>query len=409
MHNRSFRFVHAADFHLEQVPQDVAHVPDHLKDLFVDAAYRAAERVFDTACHEHVDFVVLAGNLLDPTRTGPRGPLFLVEQFEKLAERGMPVYWAGGTIDSPDLWPPTVTLPPNVVVFPMGRPDEVVFDRDAEPVVRLVGASRTSGRRLRPDEYAGEAGGMFTIGVAHGGADPQAMKRREIEYWALGGQRIRKTLFRGPETAHYPGTPQGRSPHETGDFGCTLVEVDGSKTVRTSHVSTSNFRWHQEQIEIEPSHSQEHLAALLRQRMATISETHAATDVMISWTVEGSGPLMTAIRRGPLAEDLLSMLRREFGFGPPPLWSLTLQADAVLDVPQSRFDEDSIRGDFLKAIRDLTESPKPIDLSDHLPERYLAGSLSTAAEIADAEDRARVLAEAAMLGVDLLTAEEAQS
>jgi len=410
MPNRAFRFIHAADLHLELAPQGVAHVPDHLRDLFVDSAYEAARRVFEAACTERVDFLILAGNVLDARRTGPRGPLFLAEQFQKLAEREIPVFWAGGVIDSPDVWPPSVTLPDNVIVFPMGKPEEVVFDRHAEPVVRLVGSSRISGRRLRPNEFSGEPGGLFTIGVAHGAADPQALKRREIEYWALGGRHQRTTLYRGPEAAHYPGTPQGRSPADSGQYGCTLVDVDERKTIRMTQIATNTFRWHNERLEVQDSTTREDLETAFRERVNALAQAHASTDLMISWTVEGAGPLLTGIRRRQLAEELLQMLRREFGFGPPALWSLTLEADAKIAVPQTWLDEETIRGDFLQVIRELEENPNTaLDLTAYLPERYLAGSLSSAAVISDPQERGRVLAEAAMLGVDLLTAEETVS
>ena len=410
MPNRAFRFIHAADLHLEQAPQGVAYVPDHLKDLFVDSAYAAARRVFEAACTEQVDFLILAGDVLDARRTGPRGPLFLAEQFQKLAEREIPVFWAGGVIDSPDVWPTSVALPDNVTVFPMGKPEELVFDRHAEPVVRLVGSSRISGRSLRPNEFSGEPGGLFTIGVAHGTADPQALKRREIEYWALGSRHQRTTLYRGPEAAHYPGTPQGRSPDGCGQYGCTLVDVDERKTIRMTQVATNLFRWHSERIAIQDSSSREDLETAFRERLNSLAQAHVGTDLMISWTVEGTGPLVTGIRRGPLAEQLLQTLRREFGFGPPALWSLTLEADAKIEVPQTWLEEETIRGDFLQAIRKLEENADTLlDLTAYLPERYLAGSLSAAAVISDPQQRGQVLAEAAMLGVDLLTAEETVS
>ncbi len=409
MPNRAFRFVHAADLHLEQAPQGVAQVPDHLRDLFIDSAYGAARRVFEAACTEQADFLILVGDVLDARRTGPRGPLFLVEQFERLAERKIPVYWAGGGIDSPDVWPPSVTLPDNVVVFPMGKAEEVVFNRRAEPVVRLVGASRVSGRRLRPNEYSGEPGGLFTIGVAHGGADPEQLKRREIEYWALGGRHQRTTLYRGPEVAHDPGTPQGRSPADAGQYGCTLVDVDEHKTIRMTHVPTSLFRWHSERVVVQDTSSREDLETSLREHVQALAQAHPGIDLMISWTVDGSGPLLTAIRRGPLADELLQTLRREFGFGPPALWSLTLETEAGMRVPAVWLEEETIRGDFLRAIGRMAEDGAPLDLSAYLPERYLAGSLSAAAVLSDPQERGRVLAEAAMLSVDLLTAEETVS
>ena len=44
-----------------------------ITDLFVDSAYGAARRVFEAACTEQVDFLILAGDVLDAKRTGPRG------------------------------------------------------------------------------------------------------------------------------------------------------------------------------------------------------------------------------------------------------------------------------------------------------------------------------------------------
>ena len=95
MPNRAFRFIHAADLHLEQAPQGVAHVPDHLKDLFVDSAYTAARRVFEAACTEQVDFLVLAGDVLDARRTGPRGPPVPRRTVPKTGRTGNPCILGG--------------------------------------------------------------------------------------------------------------------------------------------------------------------------------------------------------------------------------------------------------------------------------------------------------------------------
>ncbi len=68
---RPFQFVHASDLHLERPPSGVEEVPDHLKRLFIDAAYRAAEKVFDTAVTSQADFLLLVGDILDPDLAGP--------------------------------------------------------------------------------------------------------------------------------------------------------------------------------------------------------------------------------------------------------------------------------------------------------------------------------------------------
>ena len=78
MSNWPFRFVHASDFHLEMPPFGVSEVPEHLGDLFLESVYRAAERVFETALAEDVDFLILSGDILHCQHTGPRGPLVSV-------------------------------------------------------------------------------------------------------------------------------------------------------------------------------------------------------------------------------------------------------------------------------------------------------------------------------------------
>ena len=84
MSGQSFRFLHASDFHLEEPLGGLAEVPPHLGELFLDAPFTAAERVFDVAVRERVDFVILSGDILEPTLAGPRGISFLLNQFATL-------------------------------------------------------------------------------------------------------------------------------------------------------------------------------------------------------------------------------------------------------------------------------------------------------------------------------------
>src|SRR6188474_688838 len=115
------RLVHASDLHLELPVYGLPEVPDHLRDLLVDAPYHAAEQVFETALSEDVDAVLLSGDVLDVDRAGPPAIVLLLDQFARLGERNIPIYWAGGSIDAPDTWPRSVTLPKNVHVFPVGH------------------------------------------------------------------------------------------------------------------------------------------------------------------------------------------------------------------------------------------------------------------------------------------------
>ncbi len=417
MSNRPFRFVHSGDFHLERPPQGVAEVPDHLRELFLESAFWAAERVFEAVLAEEAEFLVLSGDLLSPQQTGPRGPLFLVEQFGRLAEREIPVYWAGGRVDPPDAWPSALTLPDNVHLFPQRRLEEFVHPRDDAPLARLIGVSRDRQRRIRASDFLPDPAGLFSIAVVHGSADVATLESREIDYWALGGRHDRSTLYSSPQVAHYCGSPQGRRPDERGTHGCTLVEVDQQQRARTSLVPTDMMRWLSERVVIDEATTRDELETLLRERMQTLVETAPAIDLLVSWTVAGSGGLLGQLRRGTLAAELLDWLRSEYGFGPPAAWSLSLGVELPASLPPEWYEQETIRGDFLRAVRQLQiGATEPLDLDCYLAEAHVVGtdqrsgsSPGPEVAIADEATRARVLREVAWLGVDLLTGEEPQS
>jgi len=426
-----FRFIHAADFHLHRPITGITEVPEHLRQLLLEAAYRAAVRVFEAALTEESDFVLLAGDLLDPEATGPYGPLTLVEQFERLAERGIAVYWAGGQCDPPEAWPAVYHLPDNVHVLPAGRPVEILHERDGEPIARIVGASRVTGglkpalrqqeEQLQPAFFNPDPTGLFTIGLANGQAEAETLAARGLDYWALGGSP-RETLFQTPHMGHYPGSPQGRQPADAGTHGCTSLHVDAERRLHSQLITTDVLRWHTERLVIDPGTTRNELESRLRQRMAAAMAGAPGTDLLVSWTIAGSGPLLAQLRRGTPAADLLSLLRKEFGQGSPAAWSTSLEIEPSAVLNPEWYEQKTIRGDFLRAVRQYQMDPaQRLDLEHLLGKPYAAGAGATglasaaagetaaAAEVSDPAVRERVLSQAALLGVDLLSGEEPQA
>jgi hypothetical protein len=424
-----FRFIHAADFHLHRPITGITEVPEHLRELLMEAAYRAAVRVFEAALTEESDFVLLAGDLLDPEATGPHGPLTLVEQFERLAERGIAVYWAGGQCDPPQSWPAVYHLPDNVHVLPAGRPMEIVHEREGEPIARIVGASRVEGglkptlpqpqEHLQPAFFNPDPTGLFTVGLANGAAEAETLASRGIDYWALGGSP-RQTLFQTPHAAHYPGSPQGRQPADAGPHGCTSLHVDAERRLHSQLITTDVLRWHAERLVIDPGTTRNELESRLRQRMAAAMSGAPGADLLVSWTIAGSGPLLSQLRRGTLAADLLGLLRKEFGQGSPAAWSASLEIESAAVLNPEWYEQKTIRGDFLRAVRQYQMDPaQRLDLEPLLGKPHAAGATGLAsaaageiaalAAVSDPAVRERVLCEAALLGVDLLSGEEPQA
>jgi hypothetical protein len=402
-----FRFIHAGDFHLERPLMGVADVPDHLRELFLEAPYQAARQVFDAALAEDANFVVLSGGIVVPSDTGPRGPLLLAEQFTRLAERGIGVYWAGSPIDPPEAWPAAIKLPQNVHFFPRGQVENLLVHGDAGPLLRLAGTSCDPQRPWRPGDFSPDAAGLFTVAVAHGQSDPAALQPRGVHYWALGGQHDRSTPLGGPLMVHYCGSPQGRRPQESGVHGCTLVQVDPQHQARTSLIPTDAARWIGQRVLIDEATTRQQMETRLREHINALLEAMPSTPLLISWTVAGRGSLLTPLRRGKLAADWLQSLRADYGYRSPPAWSLSLELELSDTLPPEWYGQETIRGEFLRAIRQLQMNPgEPLGLEPYLAEAHRAGDPAAAVAIGDPQARDAVLREAAALGADLLSGEE---
>jgi DNA repair protein SbcD/Mre11 len=404
MPRQPFRFLHASDFHLERPLSDAGDAPSHLADLLIEAPCLAAERVFEAAILEGAAFVVLAGDVLQPLLAGPRALLFLCDQFAKLAARGIDIYWCGGDIDPPEDWPSSLSLPPNVHVFPRGRVDEYLVHCEGVPVARVLGTSRERQQSIRTGEFRPDPSGLFTVAVAYGDADP-AMQTRGINYWALGGRHDRDCTNRDSAASSllsYCGTPQGRDAAETGGRGCTLVEVNEQNHVRTSLIPCDVARWLAERVVVEPTTIRQELEMRLRDRLRLLRESAPNMNLLVSWTIAGEGQFVRELRHSRLASELLESLRAEFGFNSPVAWSISLEAEPADDVPHDWYEQENLRGDFLRAVEQLRMNPtESLNIHEYLPESYRAGVLSGML-IDDISVRRRVLAEAESLGVELL-------
>ena len=108
------RFIHASDFQLHQPLAGFAHAPDDMRQMLVEAPMAAARAVFDAAIVNSVDFLILSGGLIDIPRAAPASVRLLIDQFKRLADKDIRIYWAGSTTDGPDKWPGGLPLPENV-------------------------------------------------------------------------------------------------------------------------------------------------------------------------------------------------------------------------------------------------------------------------------------------------------
>jgi DNA repair protein SbcD/Mre11 len=402
------KFLQASDLHLEQPLYGLTEVPDHLRELLLEAPLQAAARVFETAILEDVDFVILAGDVLDPHTAGPHAMAFLLDQFQQLCDHKIPVYWCGGRDDPPEAWPEAVPLPENVVRFPQGKVKSQLHRSGEQPLARIVGISAPADGLVPVGDFRIEPANLFTVAVACGQTDAaSAGAHKQIDYWALGGQHAAKTLFQGPQTAHYAGSPQGRCPDEPDAHGCTLVHVEHGRKARTKFIATESVRWRNESLSLPADANRNDLQRQLRSGMQRIASEGGGAAVLVAWQIQGCDALVRQLRRSGLDRELIEWLRTEFGRAKPPVWTTGLQAETAESIAAELYEEDTILGDFLRAIREHEETPtRTLSLAGFLPDLGKNRALASALQAVDRDERRMLLQEAARLGLELLSGEE---
>ncbi|MCL2348292.1 MAG: hypothetical protein FWC50_08530, partial [Planctomycetaceae bacterium] len=410
LRQRPFRFLHAADLSLEKQVTGVAELPTHLVPRLADAPRLAAERVFHAAIAEQVDFVLLSGNLLNPYQTGPWGPMFLVEQFQKLNDANIPVYWATGKTDVFERWPVELPLPSNVTLFSTVQVDSHLIEKDGVPLLRILGQSRVSEHHgFSPRKFIPDDAGLFTVAVANGKINPVSLRESGIHYWALGGMTTRHTSYgsanlsaedatdglsektsspkNSPEKTsidppsqnkplrksgskrefrsrnalragkissslvHYPGVTLARTLDETGYYGATLAQVDEFGKIHLSIVSVSPVRFVDELVHVESIATVDQLKDDLRDRLSTYQGLQDDHDLYLRWTLRVSRELETTLRHNGTLESICKDMRREFGMSEPFAWLLEITLAIPETFPSEYYEQETILGDYLRKFR----------------------------------------------------------
>ena len=397
-----FKFIHAADFHLDRPLRGLAELPGHLKSTLVEAPYAAATRVFDLAIAERVDFVLLAGDLVDLERCGPRSVAFLLTQFQRLAEKEIAVYWSTGEVDPFDRWPSNVELPENVVVFSSPIVEDVTHRRKETPIATIFGAGYDP-RRIGAADFATINGDAWPIALAYGEFDSGSMGSIDIRYWALGGKHRAEKTEKPDCLVAYPGTPQGRRNREFGPHGCFLCRVDIHGKLRVHQVETDSVRWLPQRLAVDENLSLETLRNALAERALKILTDHPDRTILTNWFLSATGAFNPRLRRQEGIDELIEWLRDEFGRDAPHcLWTTQLSIDPPSELPAEWYEEDTILGEYLRAIgRYQSDESINVSLHEYLPPNAETDEFAGVARVSPAR-RDVILRQATLLGIDYL-------
>jgi len=274
----SFRFLHAADIHLDSPLIGLASVEGRVADRIRTAPRAAFEALVERAIEDEVDFLVIAGDLYDGTWRDYKTGLFFAEQMGRLNQACIPVYVLHGNHDAESQITKPLSLPDNVSVF--GTRKAQTF-RIEELNVVLHGQSYPEKAvldNLVPD-YPTPVEGAFNIGVLHtalGGMGDHAnyapcslpeLVAKGYDYWALGHVHQGQMLNERPHVV-FPGNLQGRHVREAGPKGACLVTVEAGEVVEVAALIFDVVRWAVLDVDVAAAGSTVDIVDLMRQALA---------------------------------------------------------------------------------------------------------------------------------------------
>ncbi len=256
-----FRFIHAADIHLDSPLKGLELPEDAPLEEIRAASRRALENMVDLAVREEAAFVLIAGDLYDGEWRDFQTGLFFNKCMVKLRNAGIRVFVISGNHDAANQMTGTLQLPDNVHMFSSRKAETVPID-DLNVAVHGQSFAKRAELDNLSINYPAAKSGYFNIGLLHTalsgreGHEPYApctvddLSAKGYQYWALGHVHNREEVHNDPWIV-FSGNIQGRHIRETGARGCTMVTVDGTQVSDVEHIDLDVLRWSLHEVDIK--------------------------------------------------------------------------------------------------------------------------------------------------------------
>ena len=270
-----FRFIHAADIHLDSPLRGLETHEDAPVDEIRGASRRAFENLIDVAIEEEVAFILIAGDLYDGDWKDYNTGLFFISQMGRLGKAGIKAFIVSGNHDAANQITKTMPLPDNVKLFSHKKPTSEKLD-DLDVIIHGQSyASRAVTENL-VTQFPQHDPNYFNIGLLHTSLNGREghedyapctlddLKSKGYDYWALGHIHKREVVSEDPLII-FPGNIQGKHIKETGAKGATLVTVEDKVITEIEELELDVLRWAICQVDLSECESTDKVYDVVRQ------------------------------------------------------------------------------------------------------------------------------------------------
>jgi DNA repair protein SbcD/Mre11 len=426
-----FRFLHAADLHLDSRFAGLSHIPPEVRSLLRESTFAALGRLVGVAIESQVDFVLISGDVYDISDSSLQGQLRFQEALQELGRHNIRVYLIHGNHDPLDGPRLTGNLPEHVTVFGGDHPGQATARRrsDGQEVAVISGLSYPTSKVTENTALAFErqpGSELFHIALHHCNldGDPQHetyspctrwdLIERGYDYWALGHIHTRSIVHERPYIV-YPGNIQGRSIKETGPKGCYVADVNQDGLVTLHFHELDVVRWQVRELSIQGLKDEGEWIDAVERAIEGIREEYPQMMSVVRFRLTGRGVVHRLLAEKGAAADLLGELQRREGIRAQRkaygglVWVEGFSLESGIEIDRERLrEEDSFLGEMLRLSERNLDSEEELEqlirsaLAPLMENRELRRLLSETGM-----DEKRVwLERAAELGVTLLSGAE---
>ncbi len=386
-----FKFIHAADIHLDSPLKGLEQYPGAPVEQIRGATRQALVNLVGLAVEEGVSFVLIAGDVYDGDWKDYNTGLFLVSQLSRLGKEGIRVFMISGNHDAASRITKSLRFPDNVCMLPSRKPGTEIIE---ELSVAIHGQSfpRAAVEEDLSRSYPEKKKDHFNIGLLHtcAGGKPgheayapcsvQDLESKGYDYWALGHAHTREELGRDPWII-FPGNTQGRHVRETGPKGCTLVTVDHDGAVTPEHRNLDVFRWAVCEVDVSEAASGFEVVDLAGLEIDRGLEETDGLPLAVRLNITGRSRAHHDLTGNPVHwENEIRARAADSSVGEVWVEKIRVKTSMPLDVEELQKRDDAIGG-LLESIQKMEEDGEEIlplikeefaNLKSKLPEEFLS-------------------------------------